>query len=194
MTKLCKHTCMGQKTSCTVHLNKSFSILYQLKVQNIPKKACTYLSLEIKFKYKGSCAYIQTRVTCCMRRCYITDSLYVACVSSMCLLKERLCFLNFPRGILIHGASECGTLSIYCLFDACNGSRSWSRYIFCTSFEWRWDESTAVTTVKPPAPLNIADCSAKKWNLWKQTWINYAVVSKITSQDYLTSNEHVSTR
>lgn len=37
--------------------------------------------------------------------------------------------------------------------------------------------------VKPPATLNLADCSAKKWKLWKQTWINYAVVSKITSQD-----------
>ena len=37
--------------------------------------------------------------------------------------------------------------------------------------------------VKPPAPLNRADCSPKKWKLWKQTWINYAVVAKITSQD-----------
>ena len=37
--------------------------------------------------------------------------------------------------------------------------------------------------VKPPAPLNLADCSPKKWKLWKQTWINYAVVAKITSQD-----------
>ena len=32
--------------------------------------------------------------------------------------------------------------------------------------------------------LNLVDyCSAKKWKLWKQTWINYARVLKITSQD-----------
>ena len=37
--------------------------------------------------------------------------------------------------------------------------------------------------VKPPPPLNLADCSAKKWKLWKQTWLNYAVVSKVASQD-----------
>ena len=37
--------------------------------------------------------------------------------------------------------------------------------------------------VKPPPPLNLADCSAKKWKLWKQTWLNYTVVSKIASQD-----------
>ena len=37
--------------------------------------------------------------------------------------------------------------------------------------------------VKPPPPLNLADCSAKKWKLWKQTWVNFAIVSKIASQD-----------
>ena len=37
--------------------------------------------------------------------------------------------------------------------------------------------------VKPPPPLNLADPSSKKWKLWKQTWLNYAVVSKIDSQD-----------
>jgi len=37
--------------------------------------------------------------------------------------------------------------------------------------------------VKPPPPLNLADCSAKKWKLWKQTWLNFAIVSKISSQD-----------
>ena len=37
--------------------------------------------------------------------------------------------------------------------------------------------------VKPPPPLNLVDCSAKKWKRWKQTWLNYAVVSKTASQD-----------
>ncbi|KAM7440017.1 hypothetical protein ABFA07_010711 [Porites harrisoni] len=33
--------------------------------------------------------------------------------------------------------------------------------------------------IKPPPPLNLADCSEKTWKLWKQTWLNYADVSKI---------------
>ena len=37
--------------------------------------------------------------------------------------------------------------------------------------------------VKPPPPLNLADCSAKKWKLWKQAWLNFAIVSKISTQD-----------
>ena len=37
--------------------------------------------------------------------------------------------------------------------------------------------------IKPPPPLNLADCSAKKWKLWKQTWLNYAVCRKFFSQD-----------
>ena len=37
--------------------------------------------------------------------------------------------------------------------------------------------------VRPPPPLNLADCSAKKGKLWKQTWLKYAVVSKIDNQD-----------
>ena len=37
--------------------------------------------------------------------------------------------------------------------------------------------------VKPPTPLNLADCSAKKWKVWKQTWFNYAAVSKIFTHD-----------
>ena len=36
--------------------------------------------------------------------------------------------------------------------------------------------------VKPPPPLNLADCSAKTWKLWKQNWLNFAIVSKISSQ------------
>ena len=30
--------------------------------------------------------------------------------------------------------------------------------------------------VKPPPPLNLADCLAKKWKLWKQAWLNFAIV------------------
>ena len=37
--------------------------------------------------------------------------------------------------------------------------------------------------VKPPPPLNLADCSAKRWKLRKQNWLNFAIVSKISSQD-----------
>ena len=37
--------------------------------------------------------------------------------------------------------------------------------------------------VKPPPPLNLLECSAKKWKLWKQTWLNFAIASKIYSQD-----------
>ena len=37
--------------------------------------------------------------------------------------------------------------------------------------------------VKPPPPLNLADCSAKKWKLWNQAWLNFAIVSKISTQD-----------
>ena len=37
--------------------------------------------------------------------------------------------------------------------------------------------------VKPPLPLNLADCSAKWWKLWKQNWFNFAIVSKTSSQD-----------
>ena len=37
--------------------------------------------------------------------------------------------------------------------------------------------------VKPPPPLNLADCSAKQWKLWKQAWLNFAIVSKISTQD-----------
>ena len=37
--------------------------------------------------------------------------------------------------------------------------------------------------VKPPPPLNLKDCSAKKWKLWKQNWLNFAIVSKLSSQD-----------
>ena len=37
--------------------------------------------------------------------------------------------------------------------------------------------------VKPPPPLNLADCSAKKWKLWKKAWLNFAIVSKILTQD-----------
>ena len=36
--------------------------------------------------------------------------------------------------------------------------------------------------VKPPPPLNLADCSAKRWKLWKQTWLNFAIVSKFSTQ------------
>ena len=36
--------------------------------------------------------------------------------------------------------------------------------------------------VKPPPPLNLAECSAKRWKLWKQTWLNFAIVSKISTQ------------
>ena len=32
--------------------------------------------------------------------------------------------------------------------------------------------------IKLPPPLSLAGCSAKKWKLWKQAWLNYAVVSK----------------
>ena len=37
--------------------------------------------------------------------------------------------------------------------------------------------------VKPPLPLNLADCSAKQWKLWKQAWLNFAIGSKISPQD-----------
>lgn len=37
--------------------------------------------------------------------------------------------------------------------------------------------------VKPPPPLNLADSLAKKWKLWKQTWLNHPVDLKIASQD-----------
>ncbi|KAK2568864.1 hypothetical protein P5673_006914 [Acropora cervicornis] len=37
--------------------------------------------------------------------------------------------------------------------------------------------------VKPPPPVNLADCLAKKWKLWKQAWFNFAVGSKILTQD-----------
>ena len=37
--------------------------------------------------------------------------------------------------------------------------------------------------VNPPPPRNLADCSAKKWKLWKQAWPNFAIVSKILTQD-----------
>ena len=36
--------------------------------------------------------------------------------------------------------------------------------------------------VKPPPPLNLADCSAKRWKLWKQTWLDFVIVSKISTQ------------
>lgn len=37
--------------------------------------------------------------------------------------------------------------------------------------------------VKSPPPLTLADCSAKKWKLWKQAWRNFAIVSKLLTQD-----------
>ena len=36
--------------------------------------------------------------------------------------------------------------------------------------------------VKPPPPLNLADWSAKRWKLWWQTWLNFAIVSKFSTQ------------
>ena len=36
--------------------------------------------------------------------------------------------------------------------------------------------------VKPPPLLNLADCSPKTRKLWKQTWLNFAIVSKISTQ------------
>ena len=36
--------------------------------------------------------------------------------------------------------------------------------------------------MKPPPLLNLVDCSAKRRKLWKQTWLNFAIVSKISTQ------------
>ena len=36
--------------------------------------------------------------------------------------------------------------------------------------------------VKPLPLLNLADCSAISWKFWKQTWLNFAIVSKISTQ------------
>ena len=36
--------------------------------------------------------------------------------------------------------------------------------------------------MKPQPPLNLADCSAKRWKLWKQTWLNFTIVSKVSTQ------------
>ena len=36
--------------------------------------------------------------------------------------------------------------------------------------------------VKPPPLLNLADCSAISWKFWKQTWLNFAIVSKNSTQ------------
>ena len=38
--------------------------------------------------------------------------------------------------------------------------------------------------VKPPPPLKLGDCSAKKWKLWNQAWLNFAIISKILTQDH----------
>lgn len=43
--------------------------------------------------------------------------------------------------------------------------------------------------VKPPPPLNLADCSAKKWKSWKQAWLNFAIVSKISTQTNVTKTQ-----
>ena len=37
--------------------------------------------------------------------------------------------------------------------------------------------------MKPPPPLDLADCWPKKWKLWKQAWLNLAIVSKISTQN-----------
>ena len=37
--------------------------------------------------------------------------------------------------------------------------------------------------VKPPPPLNLVDCLAKKWKLWKQTRLNFTILSNISSED-----------
>ena len=40
-----------------------------------------------------------------------------------------------------------------------------------------------VPQVNPPPHLNLADCSAKRWKLWKQARLNFVIVSRILTQD-----------
>lgn len=37
--------------------------------------------------------------------------------------------------------------------------------------------------LKPPPPLNLVDCSTKKWKSWKQAWLKFSTFSKILTQD-----------
>ena len=79
----------------------------------------------------------------------------------------------------MHCGSVCRMLIIICFIDEWRRKLAWIR---CGRFESalcfnNCDESSATSTDKPPPPLNLADCSARKWKLWKQTWLNYAVVS-----------------
>ena len=39
--------------------------------------------------------------------------------------------------------------------------------------------------VKPSPPLNLGDCLANKWKLWKQASLNFAIIFKILTQDDL---------
>ena len=37
--------------------------------------------------------------------------------------------------------------------------------------------------IKPPKPINLSECTAKSWKLWKQLWQNYSVVTRLDSQE-----------
>ena len=82
----------------------------------------------------------------------------------------------------------CWTLTVYCLVDERRRNHDWSR---CGRFELAFYSASSQATVsrpplpqvKPPPPLNLADCSAKRWKLWKQNCLNFVIVSKISSQD-----------
>lgn len=36
--------------------------------------------------------------------------------------------------------------------------------------------------IKPPPPLSLSSCTPKEWKLWKQLWLNYAVVANLTAR------------
>ena len=95
--------------------------------------------------------------------------------------------LYFREEVLIHGGSGGGFYSVYCFNDERLGIFLWNPPATVSVHTTASNQAgnshrPSLPQVKPPPPLNLADCSAKRWKLWKQTWLNFAIVSKFSTQ------------
>ena len=78
----------------------------------------------------------------------------------------------------------CWTLTVYCLVDERRRNHNWSRcgrfkFAFYSRFQSSYGFSTAITTSKTSSTAQSGQLLGEK----VEAWLNFAIVSKISSQD-----------
>ena len=112
----------------------------------------------------------------------LTIKKYVACFCELCVL--LLCIFERTFYYMVAAVVVFILFTVSTMSDEESSSRTPTTVSVHTTAANQAGNihRPSLPQVKPPPPLNLADCSAKRWKLWKQTWLNFAIVSKFSTQ------------